>query len=244
MIPMKAQQRHELHQNALATYLGKSYEKAKSGSSVLWGGLLLVVAIAIAYWWWTAVAADRATDAWTSYYNNRDSVDGLEQMAPRLKGSAAEKAAQLTMADQLYDDGYRQLFQKSPKSAMEKFNKAFTIYEELSQKAGTTEIGLRATIGAAKCQESIGEVARAIYFYEDVVTRFDKTFRSPTGEQQQHPLVADAQRRAKLLKDSDGLAFYGEGGRRWPNRLPTIEHEVPKAPPIPSGALDTKPSGP
>jgi tetratricopeptide (TPR) repeat protein len=229
---MKAEHRKELHTNVLADSLGRFVDKAKSGSGLIWGGLIVLVALGVAWWWWTASSANRASDAWAAYWNNRDSVTDIESISGRLKGTAAEKAAKLALADQLYKSGYHALFDKTPKEAQASFSKAFEVYDELAQASVAPEIGVRAVLGAAKCQESLGELERAIYFYDEAVSRFDKPLRNPSGEQ--HPLVAEAERRAKELREGTAVAFYrGKNGEKpWPYRLPLIETEATGPPPV------------
>jgi tetratricopeptide (TPR) repeat protein len=234
---MKADHRKELHTNALADHLGKFVTKAKSGSGMIWGGLLLIIALGVAWWWWTGSSANRATDAWTTWWYNRDTAADLENpsVANRLKGTSADKAAKLALADHHYEDGYNDLFRKDPKRAQKKFEDAFKVYEELSKASADPELGVRALLGAAKCQESLGEVDRAVYYYDETVAKFDKTLRTASG--QQHPLVAEAEKRAAELRDGAAIAFYGgKNGKGWPDRLPTIGQEPPKpTPDAPTG---------
>jgi hypothetical protein len=238
---MKADHRKELKSNALAHGLEQLYGKAKSGSNLLWGGLVLVLVLGVGYWWWTGSAANKASDAWATYWMHRESGATLDDVTGRLKGTTAEKAARLAHADQLYSDGYSALFTKSPKTAQKKFTDATELYEAVSKQSSDPELGLRASVGAARCQECLGELERARWFYQDAVDRFGKQLRAESGTP--HPLVAEAQKRIEALASAEALAVYGANGpadKRWPQRFSNVEHQPAKTPTTPSS--DQRPS--
>lgn len=255
---MKAGQRHQLQTNYLADQMGKLWQGSKSSSGMLWGVLLLVVALGIAYWWWTANSANRISIDWQTWWNDRSSPlaiqfmpdDELAKIADHYRSTAADHAAQLTLADQLYEKGYQTTFSESALAAAKHFEKASAIYEALAPVASTQEVALRALVGAARCQESLGEVDQARAFYQKVVDRYAAELKGPNGVV--HPLVADAQQRvAALGTKGDGLAFYRdvEGVKPWPLRLPkTSKTNLPPfgemPPPPPDIGTDTPPPPP
>jgi|GEM_PF-5613713 len=254
---MKAEQRHQLHKNALASGMNKLVQESKSSASMVIGVLVLIVAVILAYWWWTSNASNIVSQTWINWWDSRSSPMAIEFMpdtelkkiAEQARGSAADSAAQLTLADQLYEKGYQTTFKDSASAAVKHFEEAYNVYDALSKSASSREIALRALIGAARCQESMGDITRAAEVYQRIVDRYGSTLKGPNGAV--HPLVADAQERLESLRKGDGLAFYGEAENRkpWPLRLPrtnkagtTPMGEVP--PPPPAGQGDAPPPPP
>lgn len=216
---MKAEHRKELHTNYLADRLGKMYQKAGTSNSAIWWGLVLLVALGVAYWWWTARSSRALTAAWTSYWNNRDSVQGAEELAAKQKGTPVEAPAELAQADNLYSDAYNMFF-SMPAEARKKFTRASEVYEALAKATSNVDIAVRATLGAAKSQEWLGDLEQARQLYADVAAKYAE-----------HPLAAEARTRAEKLAagaDAD-VNFYDE----WPKRLPDITHGNLKPPPLP-----------
>lgn len=236
---MKAEQRHQLQQNDLAAGMGKLVQSAQGSGSMLLGVGLLLVALFLAYWWWTSNTANRISQTWINWWEDRSSGAILEFMpeaelkkiADQARGTIADQAAQLTLADQLYEKAYKTMFRDSASSAVPLFEEAYAVYEPLSRTASSREVALRALIGAARCKESAGDLPKAVETYQAVVDRYGSLFQGPSGEE--HPLVAEARRRLKALQSGDGFAFYNgtEGRQAWPQRLPKSEKTSSPTPP-------------
>lgn len=261
---MKAEKRHQLQTNYLADQMGKIWQGSKSSSGLIWGVLLLIVLVGFFYWWQTGVNANRISATWISWWDSRSSPLGVEFMPPleleraanAFRGSAADNAARLTLADQLYEKGYQTTFRESASAATKDFEEAFKVYHELSTTANTRDVSLRALIGAARCKESMGEVDEAKKLYQQVVDRYAADLVGPNGVV--HPLVADAQQRLASFEKGDALAFYSDVGRKpWPQRLPKTEKtftgpfgegppppDAPKPPPDIGPPPPTFPEGP
>ena len=220
---MKAEHRKELHTNLLRSQLGKLVGTTKNSSRTFWFILLGLVMLGVLYWWWTTSAANRITVAWMDYWFSRNEFLGptaLERVQIDHKGTAAARAARLTLADELYEQAFRSISAKTREKAVsDPFVQAQKLYEEVQQQAGnSTDLALRATLGIAKCEESRGELQKAVSHYQEVVDKFDKPTRAADG--MQHPLVAEAARRKeRLAAQSAGALFY----KGWPERLPRVE---------------------
>src|SRR5262245_14802023 len=167
---MKAEHRKELHTNLLKDQLGKLVDKTKSSSRTFWGVLVALIFLGVLYWWWTTRAANRITVAWMDYWHSRGDgfgVGALEQMESSHKGTAAARAARLTLADELYERGFQSISAKNrDKPIADPFVEAQKLYEEVQQQAGnSTDLALRAALGIAKCEESRGDLQRATTYY-------------------------------------------------------------------------------
>lgn len=213
---MKAEHRKELHTNYLANQMGKMLDRAKGSSSALWVFLVVAVLLGVGFWWWRGQTLNAISGAWVDYWQGRDTLTGAEDVAKRHKGTAAERAAKLVQADQLYQRAYEDFF-RSPSNARERFKQASEIYQDLADHPGnSSDLAVRGLMGAAKCQEWLGEQERATFFYAEVINRHEN-----------HPLAEQARERKKELETqgSDALSFY----RGWPTRLPAT---VGRRPPI------------
>lgn len=249
---MKAEHRHQLQQNDLAAGMGKLVQSAQGSGSMLLGVGLLVVAVILAYWWWSTNTANRISQTWINWWEDRSAGAILEFMpeaelkkvADQARGTVADQAAQLTLADQLYEKAYKTMFRDSAQAAMQIFEEAYEVYEPLSRSASSREVALRALMGAGRSKESLGDLPKALEVYQTVVDRYGLMLQAPDGKE--HPLVAEARVRLKALQDGDGVAFYGggEGRQPWPQRLPKAEKTNPttprgELPPLPGSNLDS-----
>jgi len=245
---MKAEERHQLQRNDLAAGMGRLVESAQGSGGLLLGMGLLLAAVVLAYWWWTANTANRVTQTWINWWESRGPAAAVEfipdaelkKVADQARGSVADQAAQLTLADQLYEKGYLTLFKESASAAARYFEEAGRVYEALASTAGTRELALRAAMGAARCKESLGQAAEAIRLYRGVVERYSSLV-GPGGLE--HPLVAEARQRLAALEGPEGQAFYlgGSGRLPWPQRLPDSDKSPLAGPPgeIPPPAGDS-----
>lgn len=245
---MKAEQRHQLQTNYLADTMGKLWKGSKSSSSgMLWGVLLVIVAVGVFYWWQTGRAANIVSATWINWWDHRSSpmaIDympdtELEKMAGQFKGSAADNAARLTLADQLYEKGYQTTFKESAPVAAKQFEQAFGVYESLAAAASSREVGLRALVGAARCQESLGDIEKAKSWYQKAVQRYGEDLKGPSGIV--HPLVAEAQERIKSFEGGAGKSFYAAATdrKKWPERVENTK----KTPVGPFGEMPPVPDG-
>jgi hypothetical protein len=247
---MKAEERHRLHTNLLRSQMDKLWEGTKTSGGMVWGLLLVVVAVVIVYWWLTTNNARRISDQWASYWESRippgrldfTPKSDLTKWADAYKGSTADVAARLTLADSLYEKGYVTLFSKSPKEAQKLFEDAAGVYESLSKMTPSRDVGLRCLVGAARCRESLGEVDAAKESYKQAITRYAAEMVAADGTE--HPLIVESKSRLESLEHGEGLAFYNkaEGREAWPARLPksertTTKPSLPDAPPFGEGDL-------
>ena len=65
---MRAEDRHKMHKNELADWLGKSIEQAKPYTNAMLGAVLVVVLLIGAAMWWARDSAARSGRAWEDYH--------------------------------------------------------------------------------------------------------------------------------------------------------------------------------
>ncbi|MDD3470132.1 MAG: hypothetical protein PHE53_09165 [Thermoguttaceae bacterium] len=91
---MKSERRHELEQNALATWALGAAEKAQSHSREITTGVLVVVALIAVFLGWRYYSALNNESAWNSYFAAAQSNDA-EALANVAKAEAAHPAGWL-----------------------------------------------------------------------------------------------------------------------------------------------------
>jgi hypothetical protein len=215
---MKATERKELQTNTLKQLGQDLLHGGKRLPGAIWVLPILVVVIGLVYWFWSGIAASRTTNVWAYFWANRDSSDA--ETEKRLKGTVAELSWQFEKADRLYHKGYDALF-TMPAQGAKDLQEASKTYEEVAQAGSASPLMvLQSYSGAAKCEECLGEVDRALFFYRALLERFgsDKDWTSVafktddankdtvkvTDKDWVHPLVQEAwQNYQRLRKDND-----------------------------------------
>ncbi|MER3414767.1 MAG: hypothetical protein C4297_00940 [Gemmataceae bacterium] len=212
---MKAEVRKELETNVLADRLGLFIDRVKRNRLSLGSIAAVVLALAVVWWWWTSRIATAVTQGWlvyvaicTSTFEENKAAEELNQLAQQYPYRGLTRLVELSEADLLYRAAVETALDTSPQEAKERFRKASQIYEALVQKAkGAPELTTRALLGAARCQEWLGEVERAKFFYEEVVRLFPDS-----------PQAGEAKNALNRLGEPGLGAFYQD----WPDRLPRM----------------------
>jgi len=231
---MKAEERHRLAENDLVKGLNRISTGVKRPSNMILLMVGLVLVLGIVYWYWSSTAANRVSRAWVQYYERRDS---LEDVPANLKSGPAGQAIQLGIADKSFDRGFSRLF-LDPQQALKEFDQAAKQYEELSKSASNNDIQLRALVGAAKSNENLGELTKAVSFYEKVIEKFAKS-----NDWKDHPLVLESKtRKEKLTSGDSGLAQLYQS---WAEKLKQVSttpglQTPPKFPDIPIPPIPSK----
>lgn len=223
---MKAEERHRLAENDLSKGLTQLTTSVKRPSSMILFMLGLIVALGIVYWYWSSTAANRISRAWIQYYEQRDRLGDVPE---QWKSGPAGHAIQLGAADQAFDRGFSQLF-IDPQQALKEFDQAAQQYEALSKTASHPEIQLRAMIGAARASENLGDVTKAISFYDAAINKYGSN-----NEWKDHPLLKDARSHKEKLTatgDNSLSALY----QSWATKLKQVSSSdtTLKPPQIPS----------
>lgn len=222
---MKATERKELQTNTLKQLGQDLLHGGRKLPGALWVLPILIVVVLVIYWIMSGVYATRTTNIWAYFWANRESSD--PESEKRLKGTVAELAWTFEKADRLYHEGYGKLF-TSPAQGAKDLQEASKAYEAVTQNSSAAPVMvLQSLSGAAKCEECLGEVDRALFFYRALLERFgsDKDWTSValkladanTGKVQigdkdyVHPLVLEAwQNYERLSKDNDERKTFAE----------------------------------
>ncbi|HMO36208.1 MAG TPA: hypothetical protein PKA06_09205 [Gemmatales bacterium] len=221
---MKAEERHRLAENDLVKGMNQLASSGWRPSKMMLLMTGLVVLLGLVYWYWSTTAANRVSKAWIQYYEQRHRLD---EAPSSWKAGPAGQAVQLGAADKTFERGSNKLF-VDPSAAIKEFESAALQYEELTKTASTPEIQMRAIMGAARSYENLGDVSKALSFYEQVLSRF------AGDEWKQHPLVKDAREHKEKLTasgDESLSALY----QTWISKLQQVKTEnSTEKPSIPS----------
>jgi hypothetical protein len=187
---MKSEERHKLHQNALAVWLAQTLTTIKPYQNAIIGGVIVVLLAVILTMWWNSESASQANKAWTQFFAAFDqgSTAALANVAENNPRSSAAPVADLASADILLAQGCNMLFTNKA-TANQSLNKAVELFEKVIEQSGKAALKAQATFGLAKARESQGKLETASKLYNDVKTKW--------------PDTVFAQMAAQRLKDLD-----------------------------------------
>jgi tetratricopeptide (TPR) repeat protein len=213
---MKAEHRHELKTNVLADTLGRAVQGLKAGPSrqSLLIGAVAVVVIAIgvtAYFIWNGQKAGRSA-LWEKFDGAGGTLDSAanpddlqaalgkyKELAEKNPGTLAGTAAQFDRARILLHRGLENLYSRERDSALADLHEARKLYGDLVADSSLRKdyplLAGEAMMGAAKADESLGDLDKALEGYKNLV----KTY--PQGA-----LHDAADKRAAYLADADNRA--------------------------------------
>lgn len=195
---MKSDRRHELQKNELADRLASGIESTRSYLPVIFGGIGLLVVASIVWGIYSSYAKSQASVAWTEFYFNltRGDADSFVDLAQDHAGSSAAGWARQIAGDNYLQRGISTLY-SNKKDAQELIGKAIEAFEEVNQQASNTDLRAKALLGLAQAHESLGELDKAIGFYQQL----GKTTTQPG-------LIAEANKRLAFLTSAAGKEFY------------------------------------
>jgi tetratricopeptide (TPR) repeat protein len=174
---MKSEERHKLHQNALALWLSETFTAIKPYQNAVLAGIIVVLLAVIFYAYWTSESAASASNAWTKLFAAFDEPNpaaALEKVAEDNRSSRAAPAADLLAADIQLAQGCNMLFVNKP-TANQQLGKALELYQTASEKSTSPVLRAQAAFGIARTWESLGKLDSAIKFYTEVTTQWPDT---------------------------------------------------------------------
>jgi predicted negative regulator of RcsB-dependent stress response len=230
---MKSQRRHELHHNALADWLGQTYEQIRPYQNVILGGVLLLLVAVVGYKWWSHQSARRVAEAseslgraWPLGAAMANPAD-LEQVIQRHPGTPAAQWATIVSADFSQAQGANALFSDKAR-AREELSKAADTYQMVLKESRVPVLRERATFGLARTLETQCNVPEAEKYYRQVTEQW------PDGA-----FAVAAQKRLHELGKAGIQDFYDSFAAFDPRAA------APKAPtPMPQLPLGTLPDNP
>ena len=183
---MKAERRHELQQNALADWLGKTIEKAQPHANTILIGTLLVVGAIVAVIMLSGRAGSRDAGAWDQYYQ-ATIIDDADTRIAELTGVAEAHPndapglwARLMAGEARLARGANSSF-KNRKAGREDLEAAHLDFEAVvkgaaSLPAGEKELLLqRAHWGLARTFESLVKPDDAIAEYQKLAETYPES---------------------------------------------------------------------
>lgn len=219
---MKAQRRHELQENELATWLGQHLEQAKPYSKTIVAVLLLAVAAAIAGSYALRDQAARAQIGWTAFYQAFGAQDPNElgDVARLHSGTEAAIWATQAEADLKLNDAVVQIY-RSREEAKTLLDEAKTGYETVTKSpAADGLLRERATFGLGRVHETLNELDEAKQYYTELAQG------AP-----QSALGKAAQQRLDTLNDPSVERWYNWFAKQKPR--PPASPGIPGAPGMP-----------
>ena len=173
---MKSDRRHELQQNELAIWLGRSVGLVKPYSTAILGVLLLASLVVAGLLLRNHTSAAQAGDEWNDYFllvnNDRATTSDFENLAKR-SSSSVKDWARMTSADRRLERACDLLFTNKG-LARDELNAAAEDYTTLLASASADSVRERATLGLARTQEALGDLGDAVKTYEGLQTQWPK----------------------------------------------------------------------
>jgi hypothetical protein len=181
---MKSEERHKLHQNALAVWLQDTAETVKPYQNfIIVAAIVLIVAI-IAMMWWTNESAAQANKAWTEYFIAIGNVNpaALLKVAEDNSRSRAAPAAYLAAGDIQLAQGCNMLFINKAR-ANQQLNQAADLYQMVFQQTKSPILCAQAMYGLARAQEAEGKLDIAEKIYTELTTNWPDTIYAKMATQ-------------------------------------------------------------
>ena len=202
---MKADRRHELQTNELASLLTQGLERYRSYLPTAGAAAIAVLIAVVAVGFWRSSRSSSVANAWQEYYMAANAAD-MNQVTDRLRELTAKYPdtevylwARLDLADAYCFEGKRKLDIDRENGAA-RLREAAAIYGEVAHSPrARPEMIRRSALAEAKCLELIGEREKAIETYKKVARDHAAA----------HPEMAnEAASRASDLEQSEAADFY------------------------------------
>lgn len=177
---MKSERRHELQQNELADWIGKSYESARPYGNLILALVALVLLVAAAWIWWSRQASAGQAETWNKLYQAQLNGNPAEMMevAENHPNTDVGHWAAVIAGDIYLANGCEQLFTNKATAAQE-LRKAVDSYLAVLNESQIPMLRERATFGLARAYEALsgtrqsqGELDKAIENYRAVVEKW------------------------------------------------------------------------
>jgi hypothetical protein len=171
---MKSEERHKLHQNALALWLAQTYSAIKPYQNVILAVAIVLMLALIFAAWWNSESASRSNTAWSQFFIAFDALNptaALEKVAEDNPGSHAAPAAELVAADQQLAQGCNMLFVNKA-TANQLLTNAQKMYQFVYSQSPSPALRAQAAFGLARTWESLGKLETATQLYTEVTTNW------------------------------------------------------------------------
>jgi hypothetical protein len=168
---MKSDERHKLHQNALAVWIKQTVDTLKPYQNLILAALIVGLLIVIFAAWWTSESANQANAAWTQFLTafSEGNPAALEKVAEDNRRSHAAPVADIVAADIHLSQGCQMLFTNKA-IANQQLNKAVELYQSVRVQTSSPILRAQATYGLARAWESMGKLETADKLYTEINT--------------------------------------------------------------------------
>lgn len=179
---MKSEERHKLHENALAKWLIGVVESIAPYANAILAVVLLVVVVFGVLKWWQSQSVYAAAHAWDDLYSAVAANDtaALDRVVEQNPGTEVAYWAAVLSADMHLASGCQDLFTNKATAGQE-LRKAVEKCMKVRNESRTPVLRERATYGLARAYEALsgtrqseGELNKAIQTYEEVVKNWPK----------------------------------------------------------------------
>ncbi len=195
-----ADRKRELETNQLAAWLNRIV--TEYGTALKLGGAALAV-LALAYLIFQVMAASerhRLAKSWEEYLV-ATSPEDYEKIIQEYKGYRVELWALLDLADAYYSEALGSLAYER-EQALTRMKQALELYQRAAAEADrypdiARQVKSRALLGAAQCQETLGQRDKALELYKQLVEEFPKTW-----------VAQRAQEKIEQLSSPGAAEFY------------------------------------
>ena len=195
---MNRADRHDLEKNELADRLESGISSIQPILPVILGVIAVVVVGALGFGIYSANAYSGQAEAWSEYYlrlTGADSETFLE-VADVYPESKMADWARLNAADGYLQSGLEALY-KNRKEAEETIGLAITNYEQVLDSSESEELTMKVLLGLGRAHESLGELDKAIGYYEQ--------FSSSAAPPQ---MIENVNAQLAFLNSDSGKSFY------------------------------------
>lgn len=170
---MKAEERHELHENLLAKWLGEVLVSSQSYLKLLAGVLLLSAVAWLGYRSLQARSEAKQALGWTGILAAQEPAD-LEKVAQQYPETLAGAWALQRAADTHLQRGGIELLRDFKKAA-DHFEQARDSYKKVIDATKDDILSQRAHFGAAQAYESLRELSKAKEYYQKICEKWPNT---------------------------------------------------------------------
>ncbi len=172
---MKAKQRHELHTNELADWIGETSETLKPYSGLIVAGLVavvVVVAVIVYFRGASQRAAIAASDQLiTALGMQSEGAAELQATVKDYPGTPQANLAEMILGQNLLDIGTSTLFHNKL-AGRENISKSLNAFLEVQKNTHDPMLKAWALFGEGRAQESLGDLARAQVAYQQIVNDY------------------------------------------------------------------------
>jgi tetratricopeptide (TPR) repeat protein len=190
---MKSEERHKLHQNALAAWINQAIAAVKPYQNALLGAVILVILAIIIGTWWFSESASRAAAAWSQFFEayQEGNSAALEKVAEDNPGSRAAMPADLVAADIQLAQGCYMLFINKA-TANQQLSKAADLYQQVRDRTSLPALRVQAVFGLARTREAQGQLPAAVQLYTEVAKNWPDSVYAKLSEKRLADLKRDS----------------------------------------------------